>query len=1090
MKQLLIILTFMMGCHSSFAQQVMTSNQLYQTMLAGFGQYAYALDHNQDSIEDAKANFEIYLKVLRNKETQKLAEEAWDPWQVLYWLSGIYSKTLDTKEEDLIDFAFFYHSQHNNEDKTNLFYVVEPSFQYHEKFRDLNGYEQTANRLESVLSEGRTQPFLLGICKHFKATAYMGKKDIENAYKFTETAFELIQKEETAYRKTNLYQHYVSICGDMVQACILKGNYDKAWKVINQVEEGIKDSYTDKSNQYLALLATKIDIAWKMGKVSQTKGLVEQMETLIAKSKLIDKQYADFLSNGLNSYKQQLSLNSIASSTTPSAQNQYDTLLQKASQAVASNHLEEAKVYFQQALTEFEPTLDNVNILMYYSLISGYTSILLANYDGQEAISLIEHADSVIIHLNKLDPYADRYFKQLLGTSYYNLKENMLAKKYLEEAKRLYELANDHGSNYNSCLGSLIEAEMAAGDFGYAKLLINELDKIVNEAYKDDQLSNQLYIMQGILGMTNSMMGYKYEAKEQLEKAINNVIDISLPQMVMFRRLLAMLYMQERSYDKALEQFLKNYEMHNIYNERLLALRGIIYCLSTQHDSQVIPYLKEYNQNTVNNMGKMLQHSDKLDLQSYWENTMEDCVVFNNSLLQIFPDNSDMTKLTYNNTLYARLGLSEATKTPKTWSDVAKSLQPNEVAIEFVLIPEAFYEKHQVRYGALLLRNDYDAPLYIELCKSEEMDSIISNHIITDKSFINKIYDVKNPLIYDLVFKKLTKYLKLKDHIYYCPTNLMNLVNLGYLGDGKQRLSEKYDFHQVSSTALIASLKLKNFSCKGKAAIYGGVSYDESMDEIAEEAKRYQMEKNEANEIENGEANEMMKNLLAQNKSRGAMNGFLQGSMEEAMFIENLFKQNGKDVDLYVGSQANEESLKAYSGKAPQILHLSTHGFTFTTVNDQNEHRNIIEDINLIEKKKSTALLYSGLMMAGSDRTWNGENVPQGVEDGILTAYELSQLNLKGCDLTVLSACETGLGHFDTTGNEAGLKQALKQAGVGSIIFSLWQIPDVASSMLMQNFYQFILQGKQPREALQEAQAKVAKEFPEPYYWAGFSIID
>ena len=595
--------------------------------------------------------------------------------------------------------------------------------------------------------------------------------------------------------------------------------------------------------------------------------------------------------------------------------------------------------------------------------------------------------------------------------------------------------------------------------------------------------------MQGILGMTNSMMGYKYEAKEQLEKAINNVIDISLPQMVMFRRLLAMLYMQERSYDKALEQFLKNYEMHNIYNERLLTLRGIIYCLSTQHDSQVIPYLKEYNQNTVNNMGKMLQHSDKLDLQSYWENTMEDCVVFNNSLLQIFPDNSDMTKLTYNNTLYARLGLSEATKTPKTWSDVAKSLQPNEVAIEFVLIPEAFYEKHQVRYGALLLRNDYDAPLYIELCKSEEMDSIISNHIITDKNFINKLYDVKNPLIYNLVFKKLTKYLKPRDHIYYSPTNLMSLVNLDYLSDGKQRLSEKYDLHQVSSTALIVSLKQKNFSCKGKIAVYGGISYDESMDEIAEKAKQYQTEK-EDYLIEHSDDNEMMQNLLAQDKSRGAMNSFLQGSLEEAMFIENLFKQNGKDVDLYVGSQANEESLKAYSGKAPQILHISTHGFTLTTVNDQNEHRNIIEDINLIEKKKSTALLYSGLMMAGSDRTWNGENVPQGVEDGILTAYELSQLNLKGCDLTVLSACETGLGHFDTTGNEAGLKQALKQAGVGSIIFSLWQGPDVASSMLMQNFYQFILQGKQPREALQEAQAKVAKEFPEPYYWAGFSIID
>ena len=65
MKQLLIILTFMMGCHSSFAQQVMTSNQLYQTMLAGFGQYAYALDHNQDSIEDGRTRQTLWSRPCR-----------------------------------------------------------------------------------------------------------------------------------------------------------------------------------------------------------------------------------------------------------------------------------------------------------------------------------------------------------------------------------------------------------------------------------------------------------------------------------------------------------------------------------------------------------------------------------------------------------------------------------------------------------------------------------------------------------------------------------------------------------------------------------------------------------------------------------------------------------------------------------------------------------------------------------------------------------------------------------------------------------------------------------------------------------------
>ena len=452
MKQLLIFITLLMVCHSSFAQQVMSKNQLYQTVLAGFGQYAYSLDHNQDSIEDAKANFEIYLKALRNEETQKMAEEAWDSWQVLHWLSGIYCQTSDTKEDDLIDFTFSYHSQDKKDDKTSLFYVVEPSFEYYMKLHDLKNYEHNADRLESILSEDNTHSFLQGIGKYFKAAAYMGKNDYENAFKFAETAFELAQSEEVSYRKTNLYQQYVGICGDLVQAYKMKGNYDKAWSVINQAEDGIKDSYTDKSGQYLALLATKMDLAWNMGKVSQTKGLVEKMDTLVTKSKLITKEYADFLLNGLNFYKQQLNVNSVASTSSQSAQNQYDTLLQKASQAVASEKLEEAKVYFQQALTEFEPTLNNTNILQYYSLISGYNSVLLANYDGQEAISLIEHADSVIIHLNKLDSHADRYFKQLLGTSYYNLKDNILAKKYLEEAKRLYELAGDHSSNYFSCL--------------------------------------------------------------------------------------------------------------------------------------------------------------------------------------------------------------------------------------------------------------------------------------------------------------------------------------------------------------------------------------------------------------------------------------------------------------------------------------------------------------------------------------------------------------------------------------------------------------------------------------------------------------
>lgn len=1099
MKQILTLITLLLECHLSFAQQVVNKELLTNSAKIGFRQYIYALEHNNDSIEFAKANFEIYVKALENEDTYKLAEEAWSSWDAINCLSDIYGKTNDPNIKGLTDFVFSYYEYNRSILKTSLinlnaiepeylFTKIEPAVNYYAKNKEIINIERTCRRLERILSEDKLQPFLLAICKHFRTIAYMSVKDMEKAMKYSEMAYELAKKEEKAYRKTYNYKYFVDISGNYVQGNLLKGNYQKAWNVILEVEEGIREAYTENSAQYLALLSTQLDLAMKIGKMTQAKNIVEQMDTLIGKSKLINKQYADYLSNGLNFYKQQLGMaNYIASQT---IQGPFETQMQQAYQDAILGNWTQAKNSYRRILKDFEPTLNEGNILTYSDIISRYIGVLLSTYQYQDALDIIDHADSMVTNLKKYDIYANRYFKEIKGEAYGFLNNYILAKKNLEEAKKLYELSGDHSTKYYSCLLFLVEFCQKMGDFAYAKLIIHEIETFVNEAYKGNDFSDALCLIQGRLGALNNMLGYKYEAKEQLEKAIANIKDKTTPEMDVFRRTLASYYMMDGNYDKAYEYYSKNYLLSHIDYEINLALKGIVGCMAKKQDPQALLYLKEFNHSTCNNISQTLQHSDKLDLQTYWESTMEDCVVFNNSLLQVFPDNSEMTKLAYDNTLYARLGLSEATKTQKTWSDVAKSLQHNEVAIEFVLVPEAFYEKHQVRYGALLLRSDFDAPLYIDLCESEEMDSIIRNHIITDKSFINKLYDVKNPLIYNLVFKKLTKYFKPKDHIYYSPTNLMSLVNLDYLSDGKQRLSEKYDLHQVSSTALIASLKQKNFSCKGKIAVYGGVSYDESMDELAEKAKQYQMENNEDSETKNNEANELMQNLLAQDKSRGAMNSFLQGSLEEAMFIETLFKQNGKDVDLYVGSQANEESLKAYSGKAPQILHISTHGFTLTTVNDQNEHRNIIEDINLIEKKKSTALLYSGLMMAGSDRTWNGETVPQGVEDGILTAYELSQLNLKGCDLTVLSACETGLGHFDTTGNEAGLKQSLKQAGVGSIIFSLWQIPDVASSMLMQNFYQFILEGKQPREALQEAQAKVAKEFPEPYFWAGFSIID
>jgi len=112
------------------------------------------------------------------------------------------------------------------------------------------------------------------------------------------------------------------------------------------------------------------------------------------------------------------------------------------------------------------------------------------------------------------------------------------------------------------------------------------------------------------------------------------------------------------------------------------------------------------------------------------------------------------------------------------------------------------------------------------------------------------------------------------------------------------------------------------------------------------------------------------------------------------------------------------------------------------------------------------------------------------IEDGILTAEEISQMNLKGTDLVVLSACMTGLGNIETPEGAFGLQRAFKLAGVKSIVMSLWEVPDQATAKLMSIFYSNLAKGKERHESFRQAILLLKKEYDNPYYWAGFVMLD
>ena len=120
-----------------------------------------------------------------------------------------------------------------------------------------------------------------------------------------------------------------------------------------------------------------------------------------------------------------------------------------------------------------------------------------------------------------------------------------------------------------------------------------------------------------------------------------------------------------------------------------------------------------------------------------------------------------------------------------------------------------------------------------------------------------------------------------------------------------------------------------------------------------------------------------------------------------------------------------------------------------------------------------------------------GEKLPEGVEDGILTAQEISSLDLRGLDLVTLSACQTAQGDITSDG-VFGLQRGFKKAGANSILMSLWKVDDEATGFLMAEFYKYWMAGKNKHEALELAKEAVRSQtkWQNPQYWTAFILLD
>ena len=193
----------------------------------------------------------------------------------------------------------------------------------------------------------------------------------------------------------------------------------------------------------------------------------------------------------------------------------------------------------------------------------------------------------------------------------------------------------------------------------------------------------------------------------------------------------------------------------------------------------------------------------------------------------------------------------------------------------------------------------------------------------------------------------------------------------------------------------------------------------------------------------------------------------LKSTKREMEEIEDILKSPSRTVAKLTDTEASQSAFLKLSDSNVNLIHIATHG-AYLTAEHQTEE----------ESMQNSILAFAGA------------NNYKDTHDGILTAADIAKMNLRHCDLVVLSACETGLGKLGDDG-VFGLQRGFKNAGVHTLMMSTKPVYDNTTATLMVSFYRHLTEGLSKREALVKAQQEVRESgFTDAKYWATFILLD
>ena len=427
-------------------------------------------------------------------------------------------------------------------------------------------------------------------------------------------------------------------------------------------------------------------------------------------------------------------------------------------------------------------------------------------------------------------------------------------------------------------------------------------------------------------------------------------------------------------------------------------------------------------------------------------------------------------------------------------SDVRKSLKAGEVVVDFI----KYSSKDSIdRYAALVAYplSDSRGVKFVKLWTESQLNGYRVGYTTLKDAICSRLGSDKNKVYNDstlaaMIWRPIEDVIRDADDVYFCPDGLLNMLAIEYLPTD----FVKGKLHRLTSLAKIVmrggTHAKQNVTAQRMLAI-GGLNYNEEV-------------------RESGRGNHDAIDLLHQKVGGGSIFSYLSGTKEEVVAIDSCLRHYMLLDTAYVKSEA--ELKKELADEVYSAVHLSTHGYSLSV--DVTEQAEQFRDLFTEDR----SLIASGIALSGANVAYRNADG----EDGVLSARELCDMNLKHINLIVLSACQTALGIVSDEG-PAGLVRGLKKSGANTLLASLWEVDDQATRLLMAAFYKSLSTNRDMTkgEALRLAQDSLKNykvvavsvfnpatlastvryeaykgvgdpitPYSEPYYWAPFIVID